>query len=62
MNSSAGTAEPAARGGQHCRILPKGGITDASLVGLRAAIYADAEPPVAGLRKRILAFVEAGGC
>jgi hypothetical protein len=50
-----------ARGGQHCRILPKGGITDASLVGLRAAIYADAEPPVAGLRKRILAFVEAGG-
>jgi hypothetical protein len=50
-----------ARAGQHCRILPKGGITDASLVGLRAAIYADAEPPAPALRKRILAFVEAGG-
>ena len=50
-----------ARAGQHCRILPKNGIADASLVGLRAAIYADAEPPPPALRKRILAFVEAGG-
>ena len=49
------------RAGQHYRILPKGGITDASLGGLRAAIYADAEPPAPALRKRILAFVEAGG-
>src|SRR5271157_299102 len=50
-----------ARAGQHCRILPKGGITDASLVSLRAAIYADADPPAPALRQRILAFVEAGG-
>ena len=50
-----------ARAGQHCRILPKGGITDASLVGLRAAIYADAEPPAPAVRKQVLAFVQAGG-
>ena len=50
-----------ARAGQHCRILPKDGISDASLVGLRAAIYADAKPPAPALRKQILAFVEAGG-
>jgi hypothetical protein len=50
-----------ARAGQHCRILPKDGIADASLVGLRAAIYADAEPPAPALRERILAFVAAGG-
>ncbi len=50
-----------ARAGQHCRILPKDRISDASLVGLRAAIYADAEPPAPALRKQILAFVAAGG-
>jgi hypothetical protein len=50
-----------ARAGQHCRILPKDRITDASLVSLRAAIYADAEPPAPALRKQILAFVAAGG-
>jgi hypothetical protein len=50
-----------ARAGQHCRILPKDRITDASLVGLRAAIYADAQPPAPGLRQQILAFVAAGG-
>ena len=50
-----------ARAGQHCRILPKDRLSDASLVGLRAAIYADAEPPAPALRKQILAFVEAGG-
>jgi hypothetical protein len=31
------------------------------LVGLRAAIYADAEPPAPALRQQILAFVAAGG-
>jgi hypothetical protein len=50
-----------ARAGQHCRILPKDRMPDASLVGLRAAIYADAEPPAPALRKQILAFVAAGG-
>jgi hypothetical protein len=50
-----------ARAGQHCRILPKGGISDASLVGLRAVIYADTQPPSPDLRQRILAFVSAGG-
>jgi hypothetical protein len=50
-----------ARVGQHCRILPKDRISDASLVSLRAVIYADAEPPAPALRKQILAFVAAGG-
>jgi hypothetical protein len=50
-----------ARAGQHCRILPKDGITDASFVSLRALIYADAEPPAPALRQQILAFVAAGG-
>jgi hypothetical protein len=50
-----------ARAGQHCRILPKGGISDASLAGLRAVIYADAQPPAPALRQRVLAFVSAGG-
>jgi hypothetical protein len=50
-----------ARAGQHCRILPKGGISDASLVGLRAVIYADAQPPAPALRQQVLAFVSAGG-
>jgi hypothetical protein len=30
---------------QHCRILPKGGISDTSFVSLCAIVYADAEPP-----------------
>jgi hypothetical protein len=50
-----------ARAGQHCRILPKDKFSVASLVGLRALIYADAEPPAPALRQRILGFVAAGG-
>jgi len=50
-----------ARAGQHCRILPKDGISDISFVSLRAAIYADAEPAAPALRKQVLAFVAAGG-
>jgi hypothetical protein len=50
-----------ARAGQHCRILPKDRVSDASLVGLRAVIYADAQPPAPALRKQVLAFVAAGG-
>lgn len=48
-----------ARAGQHYRILPKDAAPD--LEGLRALIYADAQPPDAKLRKQILGFVEAGG-
>jgi hypothetical protein len=47
------------RAGLHHRILLKSSPPDFS--GLRALIYADAEPPAPDLRKRILAFVEAGG-
>jgi hypothetical protein len=50
-----------ARAGQHCRILPKDRVSDASLVGLRAVIYADAQPPAPALRQQVLAFVAAGG-
>jgi hypothetical protein len=50
-----------ARAGQHCRILPKDKFSVASLVSLRALIYADAEPPAPALRQQILGFVAAGG-
>src|SRR5258708_1910411 len=48
-----------ARSGQHYRI----NIKDRTqpFTGLRALIYADAEPPSTSLRKQILAFVDAGG-
>jgi len=48
-----------ARAGQHYRILPKQG--PCVMDGLRALLYADAEPPTPALRKQILEFVEAGG-
>ena len=50
-----------ARAGQHCRILLKDKFSVASLVSLRALIYADAEPPAPALRQQILGFVAAGG-
>lgn len=50
-----------ARAGQHYRVLPKGNVKAGSLAGLRAAIYADAQPPSPALRKELAAFVEAGG-
>lgn len=48
-----------ARAGQQYRILPKGAALD--LEGLRAAIYADAQPPGNALNKQLLGFVNAGG-
>ena len=50
-----------ARTDQQYRIVPKDRISESSLKGLRAVLYADAEPPTPDLRKRILAFVQAGG-
>jgi hypothetical protein len=48
-----------ARSGQHYRIIVKDRIEP--FTGLRALIYADVEPPSAGLQKQILDFVAAGG-
>ena len=48
-----------ARAGQHYRILPKK--EPFSTEGLRALLYADAEPLTPALQKQILEFVEAGG-
>ena len=48
-----------ARAGLHYRILRKDAI--ASLAGLKAVIYADAEAPTPELRKQVSAFVQAGG-
>jgi hypothetical protein len=48
-----------ARSGQHYRIIVKGKAEP--FTGLRALIYADAEPPSPGLQKQILDFVVAGG-
>ncbi len=50
-----------ARAGQHFRIVPKGSAGAASLAGLRAVLYADAEPPSAELRRQVMTFVEGGG-
>ncbi len=50
-----------ARTNQQYRVIPKSPVTDASLRGLRGVLYADADPPAPELRKRILAFVQAGG-
>ena len=49
------------RAGLHYRILPKDKISPASFESLRAVSYTDIAPPSADLRRRILAFVEAGG-
>ncbi len=50
-----------ARSNQQYRIIPKSGLAESSLKGLRAVLYADEQPPTPELRKPILAFVEAGG-
>ena len=50
-----------ARTNQQYRVIPKTGMTSASLANLRAAIYSDAEAPEPAVRKLILSFVEAGG-
>ena len=48
-----------ARAGQHYRICLKS--KPVVLAGLRAAVYADQEPPLPALRKQIMDFVQAGG-
>lgn len=50
-----------ARANQQYRIIVKTKTSESSWSGLRAVLYADAEPPAPDLRKQILAFVEAGG-
>lgn len=50
-----------ARTNQQYRVIPAGRFAGSSLNGLRAVLYADADPPAPALRKRILAFVQAGG-
>jgi hypothetical protein len=49
------------RAGQHYRILLRDKVSEASLQGLRAVIYADTAPASPALRSRILTFVQAGG-
>jgi hypothetical protein len=50
-----------ARTNQQYRVIPAGRFADSSLNGLRAVLYADADPPAPDLRRRILAFAQAGG-
>jgi hypothetical protein len=50
-----------ARQRQPFRVLPRAALSEASLAGLRALVYADAAAPPPALRKQLLAFVEAGG-
>ena len=49
------------RTNQQYRVIPKDRLSDASLKGLRAVLYSDAEPPAPDLRGRVLAFVQSGG-
>lgn len=51
----------AARTNLQYRILLTTKVSSASLQGLRAVLYADAQPPAPDLRKQILAFVQSGG-
>ena len=49
------------RTNQQYAVLVKTRLPEAAFRGLRALIYADSQPPAAGLRKQILDFVTAGG-
>ena len=49
------------RGGQQYRVLLKGSVPAASLDGLKAAVYLDAEAPSAALRRELERFVSSGG-
>lgn len=51
----------ASRAGLHLRALPKDRLTATAMRGLRAALYADAQPPSAAVRREIGEFVQAGG-
>ncbi len=50
-----------ARANQQYRVLPMTNVLTTSFAGLRTVIYPDEQPPDAGVRRRILAFVRAGG-
>ncbi len=50
-----------ARTNQQYAIIPKSGISPSSFTGLRALLYTDDQQPEPDLRRRIIAFVEAGG-
>ena len=50
-----------ARTNQQYRIILRSAVVPSSFTGLRAVLYADAEPPAPDLRKQILGFVEGGG-
>jgi hypothetical protein len=50
-----------ARANQQFRIILKDSAGRSSFQGLRALLYADAAAPAPGLRREVLAFVEAGG-
>ena len=49
------------RTNQQYAVLVKTRLPETAFRGLRALIYADSQPPAAGLRKQILDFVSAGG-
>jgi hypothetical protein len=51
----------ASRHHQPVRLLVKKDFGEASLKGLKAVVYADAEPPPPAVRKSLLAFAAAGG-
>jgi len=50
-----------ARTNQQSGIILKDKVSASSFAGLRGVIYADAKPPEANLRSRIMAFVQSGG-
>jgi hypothetical protein len=50
-----------ARTNQPYRVIVRSKITVSSFTGLRAVLYADAEPPTPELRQHVLAFVQGGG-
>jgi len=50
-----------ARTNEQYRIIPKGGVHEASFKGLRAVLYTDEDPPTPELRSLILAFIQSGG-
>lgn len=50
-----------ARANEQYQIIPKNKASVSSFQGLRAVLYADADPPTADLKKEVIAFVEEGG-
>lgn len=50
-----------ARTNEQYRIIIKNRVSESSLRGLKAVLYAETDPPAPDLRRQIIAFVEAGG-